>query len=63
MMAEIGPWAATLDELVAELDVVIIVSAGNRDGIRIGNRIEQAVTEYPGYLMELQTGWSSRLGH
>lgn len=49
---KVGPWAATLDELVAELDVVIIVSAGNRDSIRSGNRVEQAVTDYPDYLME-----------
>ncbi|MBS0220803.1 MAG: S8 family peptidase [Proteobacteria bacterium] len=48
---KVGPWAATLDELVAELDVVIIVSAGNRSP-RSGNRIEQAVTEYPSYLTE-----------
>lgn len=48
---KVGPWAATLDELVAELDVVIIVSAGNR-APRGGNRIEQAVTDYPGYLTE-----------
>ncbi|WP_197277156.1 S8 family peptidase [Sphingomonas profundi] len=48
---KVGPWAATLDELVRELDVVIIVSAGNRPP-RSGNRIEQAVTEYPGYLTE-----------
>lgn len=48
---KVGPWAATLDELVAELDVVIIVSAGNRPP-RSGNRLEQAVTEYPGYLTE-----------
>ena len=49
---KVGPWAATLDELVAELDVVIIVSAGNRDAIRSGNRAEQGVTDYPHYLME-----------
>lgn len=48
---KVGPWAATLDELVAELDVVIIVSAGNSNSIRGGN-IEQAVTDYPDYLME-----------
>ena len=48
---KVGPWAATLDELVRELDAVIIVSAGNR-APRAGNRIEQAVTEYPGYLLE-----------
>lgn len=49
---KVGPWAATLDELVAELDVVIIVSAGNRDCIREGDYIEQIVTDYPGYLLE-----------
>lgn len=49
---KVGPWAATLDELAAELDIVIIVSIGNRDSIRGGTRIEQAVTDYPDYLME-----------
>ncbi|MGT2467781.1 hypothetical protein ACVOMV_27465 (plasmid) [Mesorhizobium atlanticum] len=48
---KVGTWAATLDELARELDVVIVVSAGNR-APRAGNRIEQAVTEYPGYLTE-----------
>ena len=49
---KVGPWAATLDELARELDVIIIVSAGNRNELRAGNRIEQAVTEYPNYLLE-----------
>ncbi len=48
---KVGPWAATLDELARELDVVIVVSSGNRSP-RGGNRIEQAVTEYPEYLLE-----------
>lgn len=48
---KVGTWAATLDELARELDVVIVVSAGNRSP-RGGNRIEQAVTEYPRYLTE-----------
>jgi hypothetical protein len=48
---KVGTWAATLDELARELDVVIIVSSGNRSP-RSGNRLEQAVTEYPRYLME-----------
>lgn len=48
---KVGPWAQTLDELVRELDVVIIVAAGNRQPRR-GMRIEEAVTEYPAYLME-----------
>jgi hypothetical protein len=48
---KVGTWAATLDELARELDVVIAVSAGNRSP-RGGNRLEQAVTEYPRYLLE-----------
>ncbi|MXO63702.1 S8 family serine peptidase [Altererythrobacter oceanensis] len=49
--SKVGPWTQTLDELVRELDVVIIVSAGNHQP-RGGNRIEEAVTEYPRYLVE-----------
>jgi Subtilase family len=47
----VGPWAATLDELARELDVLIFVSAGNRCP-RGGAAVEQAVTEYPAYLLE-----------
>lgn len=47
----VGPWAATLDELARELNVLIVVSAGNR-GPRGGPQIEEAVTEYPRYLLE-----------
>jgi len=48
---KVGPWAATLDELVRERGVVIIVAAGNRQP-RTGVRIEQALTDYPTYLLE-----------
>jgi subtilisin family serine protease len=48
---KVGAWAATLDEMVRELDVVIVVASGNRSP-RAGNRLEQAVTEYPHYLLE-----------
>lgn len=48
---KVGPWAQTLDELVRELDVVIIVAAGNRQPRR-GLHIEEAVTDYPSYLLE-----------
>ena len=48
---KVGTWTATLDELARELDIVIIVSSGNRSP-RTGNRLEQAVTEYPRYLLE-----------
>jgi hypothetical protein len=47
----VGPWAATLDELARELDVLIFVSAGNR-APRGGSSVEQAVTDYPTYLLE-----------
>lgn len=48
---KVGPWAQTLDELVRELDIVIIVAAGNRQPRR-GLRVEEAVTNYPAYLVE-----------
>lgn len=48
---KVGVWAQTLDELVRELDVVIIVSAGNRQP-RSGVRVEEAVADYPAYLAE-----------
>lgn len=48
---KVGPWAATLDELAAELDIVILVSAGNRYP-RPQERLEEALTEYPNYLIE-----------
>lgn len=48
---KVGTWAATLDELARERDILIIVAAGNRLP-RSGNRLEQAVTDYPGYLLE-----------
>lgn len=48
---KVGPWAQTLDELVRELDIVIVVAAGNRQP-RGGLRVEEAVTDYPRYLLE-----------
>ncbi|WP_306261819.1 S8 family peptidase [Pararhizobium sp. IMCC21322] len=48
---KVGIWAATLDELARELDVVIFVSSGNRRP-RSGNRVEEGITDYPLYLME-----------
>ncbi|RWK26579.1 S8 family peptidase, partial [Mesorhizobium sp.] len=47
----VGPWAATLDELARELDVLILVSAGNRPPGG-GSLLEQAITHYPKYLLE-----------
>ena len=45
--------AATLDDLDRELDVLIIVSAGNRPPRpRGGPSVEEAVTVYPTYLLE-----------
>lgn len=48
---KVGIWAATLDELARELDVVILVSSGNRNPSS-SNRVEQGITEYPDYLLE-----------
>ncbi|MGS9692546.1 S8 family peptidase [Pseudomonas aeruginosa] len=48
---KVGPWTATLDELARELDVLILVSAGNRMP-RQGERQEESVTGYPDYLLE-----------
>lgn len=47
----VGPWAATLDEIARELNVLLLVSAGNRTP-RSGTSLEQAITEYPSYLTE-----------
>ncbi|MDA8226571.1 MAG: S8 family peptidase [Desulfitobacterium hafniense] len=41
-------WAATLDELARELDIVVVISAGNYDFN--GDDVEKALTEYPSYL-------------
>lgn len=49
--SKVGAWAATLDELARELNVVIIVAAGNRLP-RSGTRLDQGVTDYPHYLLE-----------
>lgn len=50
----VGPWAATLDALARELDVLIVVSAGNRGRPRPFGVVasEQLVTMYPSYLLE-----------
>lgn len=48
---KVGAWAATLDEVSRELDVLIIVAAGNRTP-RSGDAVEEGITEYPGYLLE-----------
>lgn len=48
---KVGAWAATLDELARDLDVVIICVAGNRYP-RGEDLLEEAVTEYPRYLGE-----------
>lgn len=49
--SKVGAWAATLDELARELNVVIVVAAGNRLP-RSGTRLDQGVTDYPSYLLE-----------
>ncbi|UPK03823.1 S8 family peptidase [Bradyrhizobium sp. 170] len=44
------PWAATLDALARELDVLIIVSAGNREDLT-NSFHDGIVTAYPQYLL------------
>lgn len=58
---KVGPWAATLDGLARELDVLIFVSAGNR-APRGAADIEQAVTQYPRYLLEESNGFLEPAG-
>lgn len=50
----VGPWGATLDALARELDVLIVVSAGNRGRPRPFGVLasEELVTVYPDYLLE-----------
>jgi subtilase family protein len=48
---KVGAWAATLDELARELDVLICVASGNRKP-RSGTSSEEGITEYPRYLTE-----------
>lgn len=50
----VGPWGATLDALARELDVLIVVSAGNRGRPRpfMAATSEELVTIYPTYLLE-----------
>ena len=56
---KVGTWAATLDELARELDIVIFVSSGNRSP-RAGNRLEQAITGYPITYWKRPIGFTSR---
>ncbi|HDQ0008328.1 TPA: S8 family peptidase [Escherichia coli] len=45
-----GQWASILDDLARDLDILIIVSAGN--GSSWGAEQEDAISEYPNYLIE-----------
>ncbi len=50
----VSPWAATLDALARELDIVIIVSAGNSSGGQRapwGQEAEKITQAYPDYLV------------
>lgn len=51
-----SPWAAELDALVRDFDVLIVVSAGNQNGKAPGwGQPEQLATTYPAYLLEAQS--------
>lgn len=47
----VGTWPAVLDELSRDLDVVIVVSAGNLE-YRPVNGVEDHLSNYPHYLLE-----------
>jgi hypothetical protein len=51
MGGKVGSWAATLDEIARSMNVLIIIPTGNRLA-RAGERVEEAVTQYPEYLLE-----------
>lgn len=53
----VSPWSATLDTLARELDILIIVSAGNSSsGLRApwGQEAEQITRTYPDYLVSAE---------
>ncbi|MGX9393252.1 S8 family peptidase [Nitrobacteraceae bacterium UC4446_H13] len=53
----VSPWAATLDTLARELDIVIIVSAGNSssgDRAPWGDTSEKITQTYPAYLVSAE---------
>lgn len=50
---KVSRWAAVLDELARELDVVIVISAGNLS--YQGETPECTLTEYPGYLLGVES--------
>ena len=52
-----GTWAATLDELARELDIVIVVSAGNGSP-PYDPSVERSVSDFPAYLLADKIGFS-----
>ena len=50
--AKPSAWAAVLDQLARELDLVIVVSAGNSDGIIFHELGDSIVDAYPNYLLD-----------
>jgi subtilisin family serine protease len=58
---KVGAWAATLDELARELNVLIIGTTGNRMP-RAGEALEEGITAYPLYLTEDQNRFQEPAG-
>jgi subtilisin family serine protease len=50
--AKPSAWAAVLDQLARELDLVIVVSAGNSDGTIFHEHGDAIVDAYPNYLLD-----------
>jgi subtilisin family serine protease len=49
---KVGTWTATLDDLARELNVLIVVSAGNYTHIPAQGHAEEVLTDYPSYLLD-----------
>lgn len=49
----VSTWAAALDELARDLDIVLVISAGNLN--YVGANPESPLADYPGYLLAAQS--------
>jgi hypothetical protein len=58
---KVGPWAATLDELARQLDILILVAAGNRKTLGATAK-EEWVTGYPHYLSDTEAAFCEPAG-
>ena len=50
--AKPSPWASTLDTLARELDILIVVSAGNASSNYLASFGDSIVADYPAFLLD-----------